>query len=316
MKEGGTSSRRRSTVIKASEPSEGGEANDEVRKDEVSKSRSKGKERETNRPADDDRCAKIAVLIREGKKGDELAIAVGEWEDKNRRTVSGPQMKTSVKAKPDRLTPQSPGSPSLVSSPEHHSTASTSGEERSRDLSQSPIPSQSPASAIGADSLKLNSAAQDLKHGRGPGKPPPKGISTVPLTQMFTRSHPETSASTSIADLCPTNRFEIPQAPSAASSSDQRDYAKAPLRSSSMGYTLPHSTDWGPQPSLAPYGPQSSQGPYWHWSSNQSDLSQASSDKQCSDDIPREMGYETDSTVMAYESYGKVRTRFSVVPLC
>ena len=73
-------------MVKTSEPSDGGEANDEV---EVSKSRSKGKEKELNRLADDDRCAKIAGLIREGKKGDELAIAVEEWEDKNRRTVSG-----------------------------------------------------------------------------------------------------------------------------------------------------------------------------------------------------------------------------------
>ncbi|KAJ2912368.1 hypothetical protein MD484_g8048, partial [Candolleomyces efflorescens] len=301
-KEGGTSSRRRSTVVKTSEPSDGGEANDEV---EVSKSRNKGKEKESNRLADDDRCAKIAGLIREGKKGDELAIAVEEWEDKNRRTVPGSQTKTSVKAKPDRLTPQSPGSPPLVSSPDRHSTASTSGEERSRDLSQSPpITSQSPSSAIGADPLKLNFAAQDLKQGRGSGKPPPKGISNVPLTQMFARSHPETSTSTSIADLCPTNRFDIPQAPNASSTG--REYAKAPLRSSSMGYTLPQPTDdWQAHQSLAPYGSQSSQGSFWHWQSGQSDLSQPSSDKQCSDDIPREMGYETDRTVMAYESYGK-----------
>ncbi|RXW18287.1 hypothetical protein EST38_g7566 [Candolleomyces aberdarensis] len=301
-KEGGTGSRRRSTVIKVNEPSEGREAIDEARKDEASKSRSKGKERETNRPADDDRCAKIADLIREGKKGDELAIAVEEWEDKNRKPPPGSQMKASLRGKPDRLTPQSPGSPSLVSSPDRHSTASTSGEERSPDPSQSPIPSQSPSTAIGADSLKPNSAVQDLKDSRGSGKPPPKGISTVPLTQMFTRSHPETSPSTSspsIADLCPTNRFN-------SDSSVQRDYAKAPLRSPSVGYTLPQPSNWQPQDPLTPYGSQSGQGSYWHWASSQSDLSQASSDKQCSDDIPhREMGYETDSTVMAYESYGK-----------
>ncbi|EAU89878.2 hypothetical protein CC1G_07030 [Coprinopsis cinerea okayama7 len=176
-----SSSGRRNTVSNAKDPPDDPESSSSSPVDtkehpegtsgSKSKGKGKGKEKESVGAAKartileqrNSRCDKIATLLVEGKSGAELANAVEEWEEGNKR-------RNSVLGK------EPLSASSSFAGPHHHSQH------------QLPSPTQ-----------HYDSTARSA---------PIKGISSVPLTQMFTSP---SSATPSIAELCPPSPSTSPR---------------------------------------------------------------------------------------------------------
>ncbi|TEB24348.1 hypothetical protein FA13DRAFT_1326381 [Coprinellus micaceus] len=305
----GGSSRRRSTISTAPEAGPSSAVVEEKNSDAVParSAKGKGKEKESARFAEEDneRWVKIANLLREGKKGPQLTLAVEEWEDTNKRNAASFEMKSPTM---DDRTPQSSDASSKASSPDRQSAASNSAAEGSPDLSYAPTPSQSPSNATSADSIPPPSGS--LAHHANPS---PRGISSVPLTQMFTRSRQHSTSpldhSHSIADLCPSIHSNLQLAPISTNGPIRHRYGKESVRHSPMAYGFPQQSEWRPEEAVSSYdspAPPTREPSYWQWNPPPSELSEASpSEKPCAETLPREMGYDTDGTGMAFDSYGK-----------
>lgn len=192
IKDGGTTTRRRSARVK--EPPD--EAADDELVDADQGEKRKGKEKGRNKPSArmlSLRCAKIADFVADGIRGEELEVAVKQWE--------GDRKMGKEKSQRPRLS-RTRGASSASTHPRSHSHTASTMEPSSISDNHYPSPSTSnPSHLLVVDPLK--SAALDNRN------PLPSG---VPLTHMFKRS---LSAPVSHTDL-PTG----PISPSERSSDD------------------------------------------------------------------------------------------------
>lgn len=296
---GAKTSRRRKTVSKASEAEADVDSVADVKDAEgrpPKSAKSKGKEKDSSRPAEDvdERCARIAELLKQGKKGPQLALAVEEWyDDMNKGDATAFDMNSPPMDDRSEFSPHSIGTSSKASSPDRQSAASNSAASPAR----SPA-SQSPDNAsFAGDSIQ----------------PQPNALvrlSAVPLTHMFTRPPPPTHLSPNppIADPRPQPQFSLQSSPISINTSFQSRHAEEP---SPIAPAYSQHPGWRPQEVVSfnsRASPSHEAAPYWQWDAPlPSEASETSPEKPCAEPMPqREMGYDTDATVMGYDSYGKV----------
>ncbi|KAG2008978.1 specific transcriptional repressor [Coprinopsis cinerea AmutBmut pab1-1] len=220
-----SSSGRRNTVSNAKDPPDDPESSSSSPVDtkehpegtsgSKSKGKGKGKEKESVGAAKartileqrNSRCDKIATLLVEGKSGAELANAVEEWEEGNKRrnSVLGKEVNTSSPGpSPTSLGSYTPTSSPISGQPPSSSTSN---------LGDTPDPRPQPLSAsssfAGPHHHSQHQLPSPTQHYDSTARSAPiKGISSVPLTQMFTSP---SSATPSIAELCPPSPSTSPR---------------------------------------------------------------------------------------------------------
>jgi len=277
VSEAGTSSaRRRSVRSRTKDPplDDGDEEEDSVITDGKGKAKDKGKAKAKSSrmlSLEETRCAKIAGFVAEGIKGEELEVAVKQWEGDRRIT------------KPPTRTTRSRASKSKASS-------STSSHSRSQSDASLPGPVASSSTKPMLDHSSNETTPTHIQTSRTPtldtNKPgalesnnnsdtthPTIALSEVPLTHMFKRSlsvpassirtpqsHPSSSPSddSSAEEFSPTSAepspgtwgtfkpLILPEAPTRThmSTHDRRDTISFPMPSSSSTSTFhsPHLT--------------------------------------------------------------------------
>ncbi|TFK18840.1 hypothetical protein FA15DRAFT_674995, partial [Coprinopsis marcescibilis] len=181
-KDGTTSSKRRNTVSSSrsqpDSPIASSSASPIDKKEVEPKGRGKGKAKERegsgrsveDRELRDTRCVQIANLLVAGKKGSDLANAVEEWEGVAKGGPKAPSIDVSDQSSSGSRSLNASPSTYLAQIPDHfHPTSPASPDPRRR----------SP-----------RTSSQQSTTGNEAKRAPIKGISDVPLNQMFVRQTP------------------------------------------------------------------------------------------------------------------------------
>ncbi|KAF8161580.1 hypothetical protein B0H34DRAFT_701607 [Crassisporium funariophilum] len=233
VKDGGTVTRRRSvrTRVKDSSVAEAGGDDDFVVVDAKGKAKDKAKGKKSSRMMSNEetRCAKIAGFVADGIKGEELEVAVKQWEGDRRM---GKDTLRPSKSRPSRVRGPSSVSTHVRSHSYSTSTAQPStaaGSDRHYDDSSTgSTPTLTQTSRISKTSDVAGSPSES---GRSNSSIVISPLPTdVPLTHMFKRS---------LSAPAPNTRLPYPLSPSEPSDESSAEEI-SPSTAESRGET------WGP----------------------------------------------------------------------